>query len=156
MIDLTGQIFGYLKVIGFSHRHRNTYWKCLCDCGNNIVVRGSSLKNGHTKSCSCLRIERNKEQKTKHGRYGSKEYITWSNMKKRCMNSKSPNYKDYGGRGIKICKRWEEFENFYVDMGDRPEGKSIDRIDNDGNYTPKNCKWSTHTEQMNNRRNNIL
>jgi len=97
-----------------------------------------------------------KKKPTNHGLSRTEEYNIWSSMKQRCFNKNRLNYKNYGGRGIIVCKRWLKFENFFVDMGKRPKGKSVDRIDNNGNYEPNNCKWSTQKEQCRNTRNNVI
>jgi len=132
-------------------------WWCQCSCGSEpIEVVGSSLVNGHTKSCGCYNRERLVESHTIHGEADkTPEYSAWQRMRNRCLNKKSKRYKDYGERGIKICDRWlESFENFLEDMGRRPtKDHSLDRIDNNSNYGPNNCKWSTRTEQNRNRRN---
>lgn len=153
LLDLTGKTVGRLTVIKFAgfNNTPHSFWLCKCDCGNEKIIRGYSLKSGNTKSCGCLNIENSKKSNTKHNKYGSREYITWKGMIQRCNNPKATRYKNWGGKGITICKRWEKFENFYEDMGKRPEGMTLDRIDNDGNYELKNCKWATSTEQNNNK-----
>lgn len=125
---------------------------CKCDCGNNHITSLWHLRNGHTQSCGCYQISRI----TKHGLSRSSEYKIWNKLKNRCLDTRDDRYKDYGGRGIKVCKRWMKFENFIADMGKRPSlDYSVDRIDNDGNYEPKNCRWATHKEQSNNMRTNV-
>lgn len=149
-----GRKFGILTVLSFSYvsNHGDVYWNCLCDCGKTKVAMNGSLKSGDTKSCGCL--YRKRKNNLKHGMVYTATYESWSGMLKRCTNSNSDVYRHYGGRGIKVCVRWKKFENFYGDMGDKPKNKSLDRINNNENYTPKNCKWSTQKEQTNNKRNN--
>lgn len=150
-INLVNQKFGRLTALYVSHscKNKHMHWSCICECGTSIVVRGSCLTQGVTTSCGCYRTDIN----TKHGMRRTVEYSCWDNMKARCYNTKNTRYKDWGGRGIRVCDRWlESFAHFYEDMGDRPKGKSIDRIDNDGNYEPTNCKWSTPQEQALNKR----
>jgi hypothetical protein len=126
---------------------------CNCDCGNKNYFRLSDLKSGKTSSCGCYRIENSIKFNTKHGLKYHSLYPTWLNMKQRCYNSNHNRYKDYGGRGIKVCDMWlNSFENFLNDMGERPEGTSLDRINNNGNYEPNNCKWATKSEQRINQR----
>jgi len=140
-------------------RHR--YYLCQCSCGNAVVVMLDSLFRGCTQSCGCLKselvAERNRLQSTTHGMSDTSEYNIWGSMVARCTNEKNRRYGDYGGRGIRICDRWLNlFENFYSDMGDRPPGMTLDRIDNNGDYTPDNCRWATAKEQNRNRRDNRL
>ena len=156
-----GDRFGRLVVVKELKQHiqpsgkKRRMFFCLCDCGNKKKVGLDCLRNRHTRSCGCLNAEASKERFYIHGKYDFKEYRILSSMKNRCYNKKSANYKNYGGRGIKICERWMKFENFYEDMGEKPEGKSLDRIDNDGNYCKENCRWATSSEQNINKRNNV-
>jgi hypothetical protein len=154
IIDIISQRFGRLTALRpVEKRDHKYFWLCICDCGKKVVVQGKKLRNSHTRSCGCLK----KESHLVHGEsrkgHETREYQTWKSMLLRCKNSSRPDFKYYGGRGIKICKRWLQYENFLADMGRRPgKGYSIERINNEGNYTPSNCKWATHVEQMNNTR----
>ena len=152
-IDITGQNFGRLTVLGrYGNKNGHITWYCRCSCGKEKIIIGNDLKNGHTKSCGCLFLEGNHK---KHGYKGSKIYAAWQHMKQRCINPNDNEYSNYGGRGITFCKRWMKFENFLNDMGESPTDKhSIDRIDNNGNYCTKNCRWATPKQQTRNKRNN--
>jgi len=158
IINLIGQTFGRLTVIkrGNNNKYNRSTWLCQCNCGIIKIINSNSLIIGRTKSCGCLHKEGNR---LKHGHdikgKVSTTYSAWVGMKGRCLNVNNRAYKDYGGRGITVCKRWLKFENFLKDMGESPgKGYSLDRIENNKGYYPKNCRWATHKEQCRNRRNN--
>lgn len=156
-IDLTGQKFNRLTVVSRAESNgKKVLWNCKCDCGSEAIVISGHLKNGNTKSCGCLNIDKIKERLTTHGMKWSPEYKSWEAMMQRCNNEKRKDSKDYLGRGISVCDEWRSFEKFYADMGHRPEGTSLDRIDNDGNYEPGNCRWATSIEQGRNQRTNRM
>lgn len=153
--ELTGQVFGRLRVLEFNSigRGGKALWNCVCECGNTTTVYSDKLRRGCTKSCGCLKLNVNRS----HGMHKSPEYTAWAAMKSRCTNPKTVGYHNYGGRGISVCERWlNSFEAFISDMGKRPSSKhSIDRIDNDGNYEPGNCRWTVMIVQRNNTRLNV-
>lgn len=160
--DLTGQKFGRLNVVSRApNRGPHVMWNCVCDCGTHRIVRGSGLKTGNTLSCGCLNRELHRDicltRNTTHGKSGRLDkrapvYIVWNNMIQRCTNPKNTAWDNYGRRGINVCERWRTFENFYADVGDVPPGKSIDRIDNDGDYEPGNVRWADRKTQVTNQR----
>lgn len=142
------------KITSSGQTHRRCL--CLCDCGIKKEVFLCKLRSGDSKSCGCLQKELLSKRKKTHGLSKAASYCLWKTMQARCKNFKQPSFKYYGKRGITICKRWMKFENFLEDMGERPKGKSLDRIDNNGDYKPKNCRWTTRKKQSNNKRNNIF
>lgn len=149
-----GMRFGRLTVISpfESDLHGHSRWVCKCDCGNEMVAYGTNLKRGLTTSCGCKRKEVTKEKKTTHGMYDTPLYHSWSGMLQRCKNSNDKLYHRYGGRGIKVCEEWNDFENFYqwsIKNNYRP-GLTIDRINNDDSYYPENCRWTDRITQGNN------
>lgn len=154
--DLTGKRFGRLQVIRYSHtKDKHAYWICICDCGTECVKLGKRLKNGTTTSCGCWRYL----AKRKHGLTGTPIYIVWNAMIGRCYDPTDRDYPSYGGRGIEVCDRWRGDDgptNLLADMDEPIKGYTLERIANNGNYEPENCKWETRKGQARNRRNNRI
>jgi hypothetical protein len=159
-IDLTGQRFERLLVLEHAGKTESgsALWRCICDCGQHKTVRQSGLRSGGSKSCGCLRRDLTSARMTgnkytfKHGHNGGPTYNSWSTMKDRCFNPNATGYPQYGGTGITVCDHWLSFENFLADMGPRPEGTTLGRFGDIGNYEPGNVKWMTSSEQVANRR----
>jgi hypothetical protein len=163
--NLTGQRFGRLVATSyaFTAKDGRGFWNCVCDCGNKKLTAARALKVGDTVSCGCRRSETSwRKHVAKTGRANKQhghareirtpEYHSWTAMRTRCNNPLATAYERYGGAGIKVCKRWNSFKNFLADMGKRPAGTTLDRINSNGNYTPSNCRWATPLEQNRNRR----
>lgn len=160
-LNLTGVAFGRLSVLEFAGRevkHRKPYWLCRCECGRTLMCSSGNLLSKCCTSCGCLRREMLSVRATTHGMRHSSEYEIWSGMIKRCHNKNSTGFCQYGAKGIEVCERWRtSFENFLTDMGLRPSpGHSVDRVNTNCGYYPENCRWATHIQQANNKRNNVM
>jgi hypothetical protein len=155
--DLTNNQYGNLTVVNYAGlKGARSYWNCSCSCGRKILVRADSLLNNRSTSCGCLRTEKFKESKTTHGLTYTRFYKIWRNMIDRCENNKHVHYKDYGGRGIEVCREWHDllvFKN-WADTNGYSDNLTIDRIDNSKGYNPNNCQWTTQKEQVRNTRRN--
>jgi hypothetical protein len=157
--DLTGRVFGRLTVVSrATNAGPKVRWSCACTCGREPIVHATALRIGHTRSCGCLKVDQ--PAALTHGHSTDQTltptYLTWASMIQRCQNPKNPSFPRYGGRGIKVCDAWLKFDGFLLDMGERPQGLTLERINNDGGYEPGNCKWATYKTQNNNRRVNHL
>lgn len=154
-LNLAGKKFHRLLAIKVTKKNGLRAWKCLCDCGEKVIVITSSLRNGNTKSCGCWHHDAMVDFNFKHGKTGTPEYRAWINMRRRCYDTNQPYYKYYGGRGIRVCKRWRNsFENFLSDMGRMPKrGYTLERKKVNKGYGPKNCVWDTQANQTRNKRN---
>lgn len=159
--DYAGMRFGRLTALRLVSRDvkwNDHVWAFRCDCGNEKNLRIKSVRTGHTSSCGCLFSETMAARNETHGlsRTYKREYRSWKDMRARCRNPNDSDFSDYGGRGIAVCSRWDDFAAFFSDMGERPEGMTIDRVDVNGDYEPGNCRWATAKTQANNKRSNHI
>lgn len=151
--DMTGQKIGRLTFIKEVKKNgKGGYWECLCDCGTITVTTGTLIRIGHTTSCGCYKWEQILAAVSSHGQSSNPIYFLWNTMHARCYNENTNSYPNYGGRGIGVCERWHHFPNFYADMGDRPAGLSLERVDVNKDYSPENCVWDTYSNQAYNQR----
>lgn len=154
--DISGQRFFRLIAVDFSHRnkHGQAMWTCLCDCGQIKVIGANALRSGATKSCGCYNRERAAETATTHGMSKHSAFKTWEGMMRRCYNENDKDYPRYGGRGITVCGSWHDVAKFIEDMGEKPDGKTLDRRNNNLDYNKRNCRWGTPLTQGGNKANN--
>lgn len=152
VVDRIGMTYGRLTVVALKlpRKPGNAVWICSCSCGKRKMASSGNLHAGTVKSCGCLKTDNSGPRR--HLMSYSREYSIWANMLDRCRNKNNSGWKHYGGRGIKVCNRWLRFENFFSDMGAKPDGKSLERKNNNGHYSPRNCKWATAKEQRANQR----
>ena len=157
--ELTGQSFGRLTVTGVAgvNAKQNVLWRCVCVCGESAVALAYDLRGGKVKSCGCLLREgvNTKHGMARSGTQRSRLYSVWASMLARCKNPNDRNYANYGARGIKVCKRWAKFENFFADMGEPAKGLTLDRLNNSKGYSPSNCRWVSYKQQSRNTRANV-
>ena len=152
-LQLAGQQFGMLTALApHAATSQGWMWRCMCACGEECLVLAARMVSGNTKSCGCHKRSVLPKSTTKHGKTRTPTYRIWKGMRNRCNNPNTPRYKDYGGRGIRVCSQWDDFAVFLTDMGERPHGMTLDRVDNDGDYEPGNCRWATYQQQAANNR----
>lgn len=162
IVDMTGMVFGRLTIkshVGKIGNSRTHFWLARCECGNEVNVNGATVRCGKVRSCGCLQLESasaSGKMAKKHGMSNTTTYYVWRGMISRCTRPDNKDYKWYGGAGITVCERWKTFQNFFDDMGARPDGMSIDRIDRTLGYSPENCRWATLKEQARNQSNNRI
>ncbi len=151
---MVGRKYGNLTVLELVETKPRTRWMCVCDCGNRKVSMAFQLKNGKSNSCGCKTSQRISEASKTHGMSGTPTAQSWNHLKQRTTNPNNDRWHDYGGRGITLCEKWQTFEGFFDDMGERPDGTTIGRIDNEKGYSKDNCRWETKEQQYTNMRSN--